>query len=400
MASPLAGKVEGERRYDSTIVNGPSNPSVGTQLLLRMKIGIFSECYHPIANGVVASIDALCDGLRIAGHDAFVVAPSGRSAVCVPSLPLPTRTAYRLVLPLLDRRARAHVKSFDIIHTHSPFVTGWMGVRLARRHGIPLVFTYHTQLEEYAHYVPFERTATRRAATTLTRTYANLADTVIVPTSAMEARLRALGVTAPIAVVPTGIDVERFAAGKRSDALRGRLGATKLVLLVSRLAREKNIDLAIRALESIEDQGIQLVLAGDGPERASLSELARSLGVEGRVHFLGHIPRAELPDLYASSDAFVFPSFTETQGLVLAEAVVAGLPVVAVDTPQSRDVLEGHGLLVSPRADAVAWGIGEALRAEPNQSAAHLALKRFSLGLQADRTIGIYQGLLAQRRTA
>ena len=368
--------------------------------MLPMKIGIFSECYHPIANGVVASIDALCDGLRAAGHDAFVVAPSGSSAVCIPSLPLPTRTAYRLVLPVLDRRARAHVRSFDVIHTHSPFVTGWMGVRFARRHGIPLVFTYHTQLEEYAHYVPFERSATRRAATTLTRTYANLADTVIVPTSAMEPRLRGLGVTSSIAVVPTGIDVERFAAGRRSDGLRKRLGATKLILLVSRLAREKNIDLAIAALGGLEDPGVHLALAGDGPERAGLAETARAAGLEGRVHFLGHVARQELPDLYASSDAFVFPSFTETQGLVLAEALVAGLPIVAVDTPQSRDVLEGHGLLVSPRSDAMAWGLREALAMRRDQSAAHLALNRFSLRLQADRTIEIYRGLLAERRTA
>jgi glycosyltransferase involved in cell wall biosynthesis len=365
-----------------------------------MKIGIFSECYHPIANGVVASIDALCDGLRAAGHDAFVVAPSGRSAVCVPSLPLPTRTAYRLVLPLLDRRQRAHVRSFDVIHTHSPFVTGWMGVRFARRLGIPLVFTYHTQLEEYAHYVPFERTTTRRAATTLTRAYANQADTVIVPTSAMETRLRTLGVTAPIAVIPTGIDVERFAAGRRNEELRGRLGAQRVVLLVSRLAREKNIDLAIEGLARLEDPGVHLVLAGDGPERAALAETAREAGVEGRVHFLGHVLRERLPDLYASSDAFVFPSFTETQGLVLAEALVAGLPVVAVDTPQSRDVLEGHGILVSPRSDAIAWGLREALSIPREQSAAHLALKRFSLRLQADRTIEVYQGLLAERRTA
>ena len=273
-----------------------------------------------------------------------------------------------------------------------------MGVRLARRFSIPLVFTYHTQLEEYAHYVPFERKTTRRAATTLTRAYANLADTVIVPTSAMEARLRGLGVTAPIAVIPTGID-ERFAAGRRNDALRERLGATKLILLVSRLAREKNIDLAIQALAGLEDT-VHLVLAGEGPARAGLEAGAQAAGVGARVHFLGHVQRQELPDLYASSDAFVFPSFTETQGLVLAEALVAGLPVVAVDTPQSREALDGHGLLVSPRPDAVAFGLREALQMQPDQSAAHLALKRFSLRLQAERTIEIYQGLLAERRTA
>ena len=275
-----------------------------------------------------------------------------------------------------------------------------MGVRYARRLGIPLVFTYHTQLEEYAHYVPFERSTTRRAATTLTRAYANHADTVIVPTSAMEARLRSLGVTSPIAVIPTGIDVDRFAAGRRREELRGELGAARLVLLVSRLAREKNIDLAISALAGLGDPGVHLILAGDGPERAALADAARSVGVEDRVHFLGHVPREQLPDLYASCDAFVFPSFTETQGLVLAEALVSSLPVVAVDTPQSRDVLEGHGILVSARPDAVARGLRETLSIPREQSAAHLALKRFSLRLQADRTIEIYQGLLAERRTA
>jgi glycosyltransferase involved in cell wall biosynthesis len=216
----------------------------------------------------------------------------------------------------------------------------------------------------------------------------------------MEARLRTLGETSPIAVIPTGIDVERFAAGRHSEKLRGRFGAGRVVLLVSRLAREKNIDLAIEALAGLQDPAVHLVLAGDGPERAALAETARVAGVEGRVHFLGHVAREQLPDLYASSDAFVFPSFTETQGLVLAEALVAGLPVVAVDTPQSRDVLDGHGILVSPRSDAMAWGLHEALNIPREQSAAHLALQRFSLRLQADRTIEIYRGLLAERRTA
>lgn len=369
-----------------------------------MKIGIFSEIYHPIQNGVVASIDALCAGLRAAGHDAIVVAPSGSSAVCVPSLPLPTRTAYRLVLPLLDRRQRAHVKTLSVIHTHSPFVTGWMGVRYARRFGLPLVFTYHTQLEEYAHYVPFERTTTRRAATTLTRTYANLADTVVVPTAAMESRLRFLGVHAPIAVIPTGIDTERFAAGRRDAALRARLGLgedDRLVLLVSRLAKEKNIELAIRALPLIPDRRVRLALAGDGPERAALAEAARAAGVADRLDFLGHVPRESLPDLYASADAFAFPSLTETQGLVLAEALVAGLPVVAVDTPQSRDVLAGAGRLVAPDPPAIAAALTAVLgRPRGEQSAAHLALERFSLRLQAHRTLEVYEGLLAERRTA
>lgn len=374
-----------------------------------MRIGIFSECYHPIQNGVVASIDALCDGLRAAGHDAIVVAPTVRAAelmpaVCVPSLPLPTRTAYRLVLPLLDARKRARVKSFSIIHTHSPFVTGWMGVRYARRFGLPLVFTYHTRLEEYAHYVPFERNATRRAASTLTRTYANLADTVIVPTPSMETRLRALGVSAPIAVVPTGLDVARFAAGRRDPEWRRNLGVGedgRIVLLVSRLAREKNVELAFASLAALKDPRVHLVLAGDGPERPALEAATEAGGIASRVHFVGHVPREALPDVYASADAFVFPSTTETQGLVLAEALVAGLPVVAVDTPATRDVVAETGSLVPSDPAAVAAALRETL-SDPKgaQSAVHLAQRRFSLELQTRRIVEIYQTLLEERRTA
>lgn len=372
-----------------------------------MRVGIFSECYHPVKNGVVASIDALCDGLRAAGHDAVVVAPSAGEAplpsVRIPSLPLPTRTNYRLVLPLLRSEQRARVKNLSVIHTHSPFITGWMGVRYARRFGLPLIFTYHTQLEEYAHYVPFERTTTRRAAATLTRAYANLADAVIVPTASMERRLRELGVVTPIAVIPSGIDVARFAAGRPTKAFRAALGlgaAVRLVLCVSRLAREKNIELAFAALGALEDPDVHLVLAGGGPERAGLEAAARSRDLAGRVHFLGHIDRDALPDVYASCDAFVFASTTETQGLVLAEALAAGIPIVAVDTPQTRDVLAGEGRLVRADAAAVAEALRGALAARSrDQSAAHLAFDRYSVELQTRRVVELYEGL-RERRTA
>lgn len=279
-----------------------------------------------------------------------------------------------------------------------------MGARYARRFGLPLVFTYHTRLEEYAHYIPFEQNATRRAASTLTRRYANGSDTVIVPTPAMERRLRSLGVSAPITVIPTGIDVAHFSAGRRDEGWRAELlGAAggKAVLLVSRLAREKNVELAFAALAATGDPTVHLVLAGDGPERPALEIAARAAGLGSRVHFLGHVEREHLPKLYASADAFVFPSVTETQGLVLAEALVAGLPVVAVDTPASRDVLGEGGLLVAPEAAALAGALQRALsRGVPSQSAAHLAQSRFSVEVQARRVVAVYETLLEERRTA
>ena len=154
-----------------------------------MRIGFFTECYKPIVNGVVASIDALRDGLCAHGVDVTTIAPhfphfvdDALDVVRIPSLPLPTQTAYRLCVPYLNAVDRRRVRGIELVHAHSPFVTGWMAVSYARRHRIPLVFTYHTRLDAYAHYAPFDRATTERAMMELTRRYANAADAVVVPT--------------------------------------------------------------------------------------------------------------------------------------------------------------------------------------------------------------------------
>ena len=371
-----------------------------------MRVGFFTECYKPIVNGVVASIDALRDGLCAHGVEVTTVAPhfprfidDERDVVRIPSLPLPTQTAYRLCLPYLNAVDRRRVRGLDIVHAHSPFVTGWMGASYARRHRIPLVFTYHTRLDAYAHYAPFDRATTERAMSELTRRYANWADAVVVPTRAMETWLRDLNVRAPISVVPSAIDVERFAAGRRSPLVRARLGATDdtepLALVVSRLGMEKNVELALDALARFPE--LRLAVVGDGPHRAALEERARRLGVERRVRFTGALARERLPDVYASADAFVFPSTTDTQGLVLAEALAAGLPVIAADSEASRDVLGEAGRIVPPDAGAMAAAIRAAFAAGRDQSAVHLAFSRFTVEMQTRRILELYREVLAAR---
>ncbi len=370
-----------------------------------LHVGFFTECYRPIVNGIVASIDALRAGFETAGVAVTTIAPrfphfddEGSDIVRLPSLPLPTATAYRLCLPYVHSVDRARVRDVAIVHTHSPFVTGWMGANYARRRRIPLVFTYHTRIEAYAHYVPFERRTTEAAALTLTRSYANAADAVIVPTRAMESRLRELGVHSTIAVVPSAIDLERFAAGRRSPAVRALLGAradAPLALVVSRLAREKNLELAIDALAASRYAWTRLAIVGDGPHHAALAERARVAGVADRIRFVGALPPAALPDVYASADAFVFPSTTETQGLVLAEALAAGLRVVAVDTPASREGLGGHGALVAADPSAFASALDDAVCGGSDQSAVRLAHSRYSVTLQTQRVLDVYRRLLA-----
>ena len=378
-----------------------------------LRIGLFTEIYRPVVNGVVASIETLAEGLRGRGHQVYCFAPhmpgyveTDGPVVRIPSLPLPTRTPYRLVIPLVSRRdVNAVIKRLSVVHVHSPFVTGWMGVRYARRYGMPLVYTYHTQLEAYAHYVPFEANATRFAASQLTRTFANLVDAVVVPTPAMAERLKELGVTVRMEVVPSGIDVAHFAAGKRDENLRARLGVRpgeRLLLAVGRLAKEKNLELLLRALAIANDSSLKLAVAGDGPHRQALEAIARAGGIAGSARFLGVVGREALPDLYASADAFVMPSTTETQGLVLAEALAAGALVIAADAPQNRDVLGGAGILVPPAAEAFARALCgvPAVRESAEAEIARTAAQRFAGTRQIDRMLALYESLMRPARIA
>jgi 1,2-diacylglycerol 3-alpha-glucosyltransferase len=376
----------------------------------RLRVGLFTEIYRPVVNGVVASVEALARGLRAAGHEVFCFAPKMPGVVApeawvlrIPSLPLPGRTPYRLTLPVVGAELKAVIERLDVVHVHSPFVTGWMGLRYARRYRMPLIYTYHTQLEAYAHYVPFEPNATRFAASRLTRAFANRSDAVIAPTPTMASRLRELGVVSQIETIPSGIDVGAFGAGRRSERIRESAGVSRndrLLLYVGRLAKEKNLDLLLGALAQANDASLRLVVAGDGPQRADLERRARSAGIAANVRFLGVLSRDDLPGLYASADAFVMPSTTETQGIVLAEALAAGLPVIAADAPQNRDVLGSAGELVTPTAVAFAGALLR-VRREPDPDLAadaRRAAERFSIDKQTDATVRLYENLLNPTR--
>ncbi len=271
----------------------------------RLRVGFFTEIYRPVVNGVVASVDALAEGLRARGHDVYCFAPrmpgyeeADGPVFRMPSLPLPTRTPYRLTLPLVSRRnLNGVIKRLSLVHVHSPFVTGWMGMRYARRYGMPLVYTYHTQLEEYAHYVPFEPNATRFAAAQLTRTFANNADAVVVPTPAMADRLRALDVTVRLEVVPSGIDIALFGGGRRDEELRSRMGVgrgERLLLCVGRLAKEKNVELLVAALARANDAFAEARRRGRRAVAATSSRSRRRMRACARR-----------PDFSASSPASV-----------------------------------------------------------------------------------------------
>ncbi len=381
-----------------------------------MKIALFTEVYRPIVNGVVTSVDSLAEQLRIRGHDVFTFAPhipkgaeSAGRVFRMPSLPLPARTEYRLTLPLVARRNKIRFLSqCDVIHSHSLFITGWMASYYARRRfRVPLIYTYHTLLDSYAHYSPLGQRLTSQLTRELTKTYANAADAVIVPTKAVAKELRKQGVNAPLCVVPTGIDIDLFRKPGRNagQALRSKYAvpdAAPLLLLVSRLAQEKNVPLAIEALSRLRKRLplAQLLLVGSGPMRRQLKDRVEKLGLKSAVHFVGSVEHTDIPAYYAAADLFIFPSVTETQGLVMAEAFAAGLPVVALDNPQTRDVFGEHlaGQIVAdaPSMAAAAYDLlTNPQRRTLAVAHAKTAAAAFDASAAAGRVLAVYEAVLS-----
>jgi glycosyltransferase involved in cell wall biosynthesis len=241
-------------------------------------------------------------------------------------------------------------RKFDVVHIHTPFLAHYAGLKFARQHGIPVVATYHTLFEEYLHhYVPLlPRKITGGMARRFSRSQCNQLDAVIAPSQAMQAALRAYGINSRIEVLPTGLPAERFQAGDGS-AFRRRHGLDlnqPLLLFVGRAAHEKNIGFLLEMMLELRKlrPDTLLLIAGEGPAEGSLRAQAARLGLNESVRFLGYFDRGgELQDCYSAADVFVFSSVTETQGLVLLEAMAQGVPVVAIPRMGTIDIL-GPGL--------------------------------------------------------
>jgi 1,2-diacylglycerol 3-alpha-glucosyltransferase len=222
----------------------------------------------------------------------------------------------------------------DIIHAHSPFLLGRLGARAARQHNLPLVFTFHTLYEQYVHYFPFVKNTSKKVIKAIARNFSNSCNVVIAPTKLVENYLRSIGITTAVVKIPTGIDMDEFKDLDR-NWLRNNYGVgsdEKVLLFVGRLGKEKNVVFLIKSfqevLKSIPD--CRLVLVGKGPQEGFLRQLCRQMDIENKVIYTGELSRQQVVHCYASADIFVFPSVTDTQGLVIGEAKAAGIPVVAI----------------------------------------------------------------------
>lgn len=334
-----------------------------------MRILMVSDVYFPRINGVSTSIESFRHALAGLDIDVHVVAPDypvphpddGKvTRVAARQVPLDPEDRLMKGGALLRALHETGHNRFDLVHIQTPFAAHYAGLRHARRHGLPCIATYHTHFEEYLYnYVPVvPKSLLRAAARSLARRQCNTLDAVIVPSSAMQDTLAHYGVTAPMYRVPTGIPVEHFDRNNRfaSADFRRRhdIPADRPVaLFVGRAAHEKNIGFLLEALPYAlrSCPGLTLVVAGEGPALPALRRQADALGIARQVRFVGYLDRmTELPDCYAAADLFVFASRTETQGLVLLEAMAAGLPVLAFAALGTREIVEPQrGALPAPQ---------------------------------------------------
>mgnify|MGYP001015490953 CR=1 FL=1 len=323
-----------------------------------MNIGIFSDTYYPQLNGVATSIRTLAAGLRKKGHNVYIFTPwdprtpevDEPDVFRIPSMPFLFLKNYRAGLlcpPHLAKKIRS--MHLDIIHTQTEFSLGFFGKFISTTQGIPMVHTYHTMYEDYVHYIAGGHIISQEMAREYSKFFCNATTDVIAPTKKTEDLLQSYGVTTPISVIPTGIDTSHFSRENFSTeeilALRHALGLEKdtpVVLSLGRVAKEKSIDTVLKAMPALLEKlpNAKMIIVGEGPEKENLGVLAKNLGIEEHIIFTGGRPWAEIGKYYQLGDVFCSASVSETQGLTFAEAMAAGIPVIAKDDPCIQNIID------------------------------------------------------------
>lgn len=383
-----------------------------------------SDVYFPRVNGVSTSIRTLLRELAAGGHETALVAPrygadgDGREeleVLRVPARRVPNDREDRWMHAAAIGRLAPQLaaRRFDVLHVHTPFVAHHAGVRLARRLGVPLVESYHTFFEEYLrHYVPWAPASwLRRLARRASRAQCDAADAVVVPSTAMHDVLLDYGVRAAPAVIPTGLAEADWPHGD-GQRFRARYGIppTRPVLVhVGRIAFEKNLLFLVDVLEQVRESvpDVLLLVAGEGPAMGALWQHVRARDLERHVLLVGYLARGgELADCYRAGHVFVFASRTETQGLVLLEAMALGVPVVSTAVMGTRDILAPRrGAVVAEESVPAFAGETVALlqdhgrRAALGREAASYA-RSWTAAAMAERMTELYARLLAERGRA
>ncbi len=379
---------------------------------------MFTNVYLPHVGGVARSVAFFTEDLRRRGHRVLVVSPTfpkdheeqddEEDVLRVPAIQNFKGSDFSVIIPMPFIISKK-INDFqpDIIHSHHPYLLGDAALRAAYRRNLPLVFTHHTLYEKYTHYVPMDSEAMKRLAVLLSTSYANLCTQVVAPSQSIADLISQRGVKIPIEVIPTGVDVDFFQSGNGKDFRRHHQIPSDAFVIghLGRLAPEKNLEYlshaVIKALKEIHGE-LRFLVVGSGPSEKTIKELFRNNGLADRLVMAGKQGGPDLAGAYRAMDLFVFSSKTETQGMVLAEAMAAGVPVIALDASGVREVVrDNHNGRLLPEdatsrlfAQAVSDYIENKENAHSWKKAALSTAHDFSRDASTERLITMYRNLL------
>ncbi|PIQ95898.1 MAG: glycosyl transferase family 1 [Nitrospinae bacterium CG11_big_fil_rev_8_21_14_0_20_56_8] len=379
-----------------------------------MNILMVTNTYSPHVGGVAKSVEAFTKEYRRRGHRVIVIAPIFKGApeweedvIRVPAIQQFNGSDFSVRIPIPGLLTVA-LDDFvpDIVHSHHPFLLGDTAFLLAARENAPLVFTHHTLYEQYTHYVPGDSPELQRFVVELSTGYANLCDLVFAPSESIASLIKTRGTRTPVEAVPTGVNLEQFSKGDGTK-FRKRYGIPPdafLVGHVGRLAPEKNLDFLARAvLRFLEEcESAWFLVTGEGPSKERILARFGEARLLHRLVLTGTLVGGDLVDAYHAMEVFAFASKTETQGMVLTEALAASCPVVALDAPGAREVvqsgLNGHLVYhetIDAFASALHWIYTKTGKEkETLREAARTTARQFSLDRCASRSLELYEGLL------
>lgn len=307
-----------------------------------MKIGFFTDAYLPQINGVATTVEELRGSLVARDHKVYVVVPSYPKFkdTCPDVLRLKSvklwrnpelRVSYMFPDKILQKVLSLDV---DVVHGFSGGATPSLGLTLAKLKRKPYVFTYNTRWNKYTHYILKGKVLKPKTVERMVKLYCNVCDHIIAPAEYIKEELISFGVKKPITVIPNGVNITKFKPLKNNE-LKEKLGlgeSDKIALCVARLTKEKSLDFLIKSFAkfSKSNPDVYFAIAGDGSERANLQRLIDKLNIGNKIFLLGMIPYNDIPQIYNGADVFIFASQTETEGMIVPEAMSSGLPVLAV----------------------------------------------------------------------
>ncbi len=384
-----------------------------------MRILMMTNTYQPIIGGLERSIEIFSNEYRKKGHDVFIVAPEHKEApkeengiLRVPAIQNFNGTDFSVELPIhFELLKKLDEYQPEIVHAHHPFLIGDTALRISERYQIPLVFTHHTLYEEYTHYVSLKAGGLKRFVMNLATEYANLCDYVFAPSESIARLIKQRGVKTKIDVIPTGIYVDQFAKGDGAR-FRKKLGIKNeafIVGTVGRIAPEKNIEflaqVVIRYLKKNNDSAFLVV--GSGTSLDVIKNKFNKAGLSSRLFCTGPLKGQELIDAYHAMNVFAFASHSETQGLVLIESMATGIPVVAVDAPGVREVVDDgvNGRLIEGDDSAKFTAALEWFSSLPDESRhkvkqmSKATADKFSVSCSVNKALSAYEQLLKSQHT-